>query len=224
MSVRRLAKEQPASFTFSDETMEKARWWIAKYPEGRQQSASIPLLWLVQKQEGWVSEPAIQAIAKLLSMPVIRVLEVATFYTMFQLEPVGTTAQIQVCGTTPCMLRGAGDLMKVCKDKIGPKNHRSADGAFSWEEVECLGACVNAPMAQINDYYYEDLTPETLAKIIDDFAAGQKPKPGSYTGRHTSEPAGGALTLKDPALYDGSAAKPIKSLPNSAKPEEAPAG
>jgi len=224
MSVRRLAKEQPASFTFSDETMEKARWWIAKYPEGRQQSASIPLLWLVQKQEGWVSEPAIQAIAKLLSMPVIRVLEVATFYTMFQLEPVGTTALIQVCGTTPCMLRGAGDLMKVCKDKIGPKNHRSADGAFSWEEVECLGACVNAPMAQINDYYYEDLTPETLAKIIDDFAAGQKPKPGSYTGRHTSEPAGGALTLKDPALYDGSAAKPIKSLPNSAKPEEAPAG
>ncbi len=114
--------------------------------------------------------------------------------------------------------------MKVCKDKIGPKNHRSADGAFSWEEVECLGACVNAPMAQINDYYYEDLTPETLAQIIDDFAAGKAPKPGSYAGRHTSEPAGGALTLTDPALYDGSAAKPIKSLPNSAKPEAAPAG
>ena len=108
MSVRRLAKEQPASFTFSDETMEKANWWIAKYPPGRQQSASIPLLWLVQKQEGWVSEPALRAIAALLSMPVIRVLEVATFYTMFQLEPVGTKALIQVCGTTPCMLRGSG--------------------------------------------------------------------------------------------------------------------
>ena len=143
---------------------------------------------------------------------------------MFQLEPVGATALIQVCGTTPCMLRGANDLMKVCKDKIGPKNHRSADGAFSWEEVECLGACVNAPMAQINDYYYEDLTPESLAQIIDDFAAGKTLRPGSYAGRHTSEPAGGALTLTDPALYDGSAAAPITSLPNSAKPEEAPAG
>jgi NADH-quinone oxidoreductase subunit E len=223
MSVRRLAKEQPASFAFSDETMDKARWWIAKYPPGRQQSAVIPILWLVQKQEGWVSEPALRAIAELLSMPVIRVLEVATFYTMFQLEPVGTTALIQVCGTTPCMLRGAGELIKVCKDKIGPKNHVSADGKFSWEEVECLGACCNAPMAQINDYYYEDLTAESLAKIIDDFAAGGAPKPGSYAGRHSSEPAGGALTLTDPGLYDGSAAKPIASLPNAPKPEAAPA-
>jgi NADH-quinone oxidoreductase subunit E len=219
MSVRRLAKEQPASFAFSDQTMETARWWIAKYPDGRQQSAVIPILWLVQKQEGWVSEPALRAIAELLSMPVIRVLEVVTFYTMFQLEPVGTKALIQVCGTTPCMLRGANDLMKVCKDKIGPKNHRSADGAFSWEEVECLGACVNAPMAQINDYYYEDLTPEILAQIIDDFAAGKAPAPGSYVGRHTSEPAGGALTLTDPALYDGTAGKPIKTLPNAVKVE-----
>lgn len=224
MSVRRLAKDQPASFAFSEATLEKARWWIAKYPPGRQQSAVIPILWLVQKQEGWVSEPALRAIAELLSMPVIRVLEVATFYTMFQLEPVGTTALIQVCGTTPCMLRGAGDLMKVCKDKIGAKNHPSADGRFSWEEVECLGACCNAPMAQINDYYYEDLTPEILAKIIDDFAVGQAPKPGSYAGRHSSEPAGGPLTLTDPSLYDGSAAQPIKSLPNAPKPEEAPAG
>jgi NADH-quinone oxidoreductase subunit E len=223
MSVRRLAKQQPASFAFSDHTMETARWWIAKYPTGRQQSAVIPILWLVQKQEGWVSEPSLRAIADLLSMPVIRVLEVATFYTMFQLEPVGTTALIQVCGTTPCMLRGAGDLMKVCKDKIGTKNHRSADGAFSWEEVECLGACVNAPMAQINDYYYEDLTAESMAQIIDDFAAGKAPKPGSYVGRHTSEPAGGALTLTDPALYDGAAGQPIKSLPNAVK-AEAPAG
>ena len=225
MSVRRLAKEQPVSFAFSKATMDKAKWWIAKYPEGRQQSAVIPILWLIQKQEGWVSEPAIRALAELLGMPVIRVLEVVTFYTMFQLEPVGTTALIQVCGTTPCMLRGAGDLIKVCHDKIGPKNHCSADGKFSWEEVECLGACANAPMAQINDYYYEDLTAETLTQIIDDFAAGKSPKPGSYAGRHTSEPAGGALTLTDPSLYDGSAAKKIEKLPNAPEPakDEAPA-
>jgi NADH-quinone oxidoreductase subunit E len=156
-------------------------------------------------------------------MPVIRVLEVVTFYTMFQLEPVGTTALIQVCGTTPCMLRGAGELIAVCEAKIGPKSHRSADGRFSWEEVECLGACCNAPMAQINDYYYEDLTPESLAKIIDDFAAGGAPKPGSYAGRHTSEPAGGALTLTDAALYDGSAGKPIARLPNVPEPAVADA-
>ena len=223
MSVRRLAKEQPASFVFSDDTMEMARWWIAKYPDGRQQSAVIPILWLVQKQEGWVSEPSLRAIAALLSMPVIRVLEVATFYTMFQLAPVGTCALIQVCGTTPCMLRGANDLMKVCKEKLGPKNHRTADGRFSWEEVECLGACCNAPMAQINDYYYEDLTPESLARIIDEFAAGNAPKPGSYADRHSCEPAGGAQTLTDPALYDGSAARPIKALPNLPV-AEAPAG
>src|SRR5580692_10757809 len=223
MSVRRLAKEQPASFAFSEATMDAAKVWIAKYPQGRQQSAVIPILWLVQKQEGWVSEPAIRATGELLGMATIRVLEVATFYTMFQLEPVGTVALIQVCGTTPCALRGANDLMAVCKDKIGPKNHRTADGKFSWEEVECLGACANAPMAQINDYYYEDLTPESLARIIEDFAAGKSPKPGSYAGRHTSEPAGGALTLIDPSLYDGSAAKPIKTLPNAPK-AEAPAG
>jgi NADH-quinone oxidoreductase subunit E len=218
LSVRRLAKQQPASFAFSDATMETCRWWIAKYPQGRQQSAVIPILWLIQKQEGWVSEPAIRALAELLSMPVIRVLEVVTFYTMFQLEPVGATALIQVCGTTPCMLRGANALMAVCKEKIGPKAHCSADGRFSWEEVECLGACVNAPMAQINDYYYEDLTPESLSQIIDDFAAGGTPKAGSYAGRHTSEPAGGALTLTDPGLYDGSAGKPIARLPNLPEP------
>lgn len=215
MSVRRLAKVQPASFAFSKATKAKCDWWIAKYPEGRQQSAVIPILWLVQKQEGWVSEPAIRAIADLLSMPYIRVLEVATFYTMFMLEPVGTSALIQVCGTTPCMLRGANDLMDVCKKKIGPKQTLSADGRFTWEEVECMGACANAPMAMINDYYFEDLTPDNLAQIIDDFAAGKKPKPGSRVGRASSEPEGGALTLTDPKLYDGSAAKPIKKLPNS---------
>ena len=215
MSVRRLAKEQPASFAFSKATKAKADWWISKYPEDRRQSAVIPILWLVQKQEGWVSEPAIRAIGELLGMPYIRVLEVATFYTMFQLEPVGTAALIQVCGTTPCMLRGANDLMKVCREKIGPKDVLSADGKFTWQEVECLGACANAPMAQINDYYFEDLTPESMAQIIDDFAAGKTPKPGSRAGRNSSEPEGGALTLTDPKLYDGSAAKKIKSLPNS---------
>jgi NADH-quinone oxidoreductase subunit E len=215
MSVRRLSPDQPASFAFSKATMEKVNFWLGKYPEAKKQSAVIPILWLVQKQEGWVSEPAIRKIADMLSMPVIRVFEVATFYTMFMLEPVGSKALVQVCGTTPCVLRGAGDLMKVCKDKIGPKDHISNDGTLYWQEVECLGACCNAPMAQINDYFYEDLTPETLGKIIDDFRAGKKPKPGSYAGRHTSEPAGGALTLTDPALYDGSAAKPIKKLPNS---------
>ncbi|MCS6625123.1 NADH-quinone oxidoreductase subunit NuoE [Roseibacterium beibuensis] len=215
MSVRRLAKEQPASFAFSKATKQKADWWIAKYPAERKASAVIPILWLVQKQEGWVSEPAIRAIGELLGMPFIRVLEVATFYTMFMLEPVGSAALIQVCGTTPCMLRGANELMAVCKSKIGPKQTLSADGRFTWEEVECLGACANAPMAMINDYYFEDLTPENMAQIIDDFAAGKMPKPGSRVGRASSEPEGGALTLTDPTLYDGSAAKPIEKLPNS---------
>jgi len=225
MSVRRLAKEQPASFAFSADTTAKAEWWIKKYPEGRRQSAVIPILWLVQKQEGWVSEPAIRAIAELLNMAYIRVLEVATFYTMFMLEPVGKTALIQVCGTTPCMLRGANELMRVCKEKIGPKDHLSADGRFTWQEVECLGACSNAPMAQINDYYFEDLTPETIGRIIDDFAAGKTPERGSYIGRTNAAPEGGAKTLLDATLYDGSAAKPIKKLPNSdpAPVEKAPA-
>lgn len=215
MSVRRLAKEQPASFAFSKATKAKADWWISKYPAERKASAVIPILWLVQKQEGWVSEPAIRAIGELLGMPFIRVLEVATFYTMFMLEPVGSAALIQVCGTTPCMLRGANELMAVCKSRIGPKQTLSADGRFTWEEVECLGACANAPMAMINDYYFEDLTPDDMAQIIDDFAAGKTPKPGSRVGRASSEPEGGALTLTDPKLYDGSAAKPIKKLPNS---------
>ena len=213
MSVRRLAKEQPASFTFSEETLKTATWWLTKYPAERKQSAVLPILWLVQKQEGWVCEPAIRAVAEMLEMPVIRVLEVATFYTMIQLEPVGKVALIQVCGTTPCMLRGANELMALCKDKIGAKDKLSADGAFTWQEVECLGACSNAPMAQINDYFYEDLTPETLGQIIDDFRAGKAPKAGSYAGRHSSEPTGKITSLTDPALYDGSKAKAIK-LPN----------
>ncbi len=215
MSVRRLAKDQPASFAFSKETMKKVDWWIAKYPADRARSAVIPMLWLVQKQEGWVSEPAIRAIADKLDMAYIRVLEVATFYTMFMLEPVGSAALIQVCGTTPCMLRGAGDLMKVCKDRIGPKQTLSADGKFYWEEVECLGACVNAPMAMVNDYYFEDLTAADMNQIIDDFAVGKSPKPGPRVDRVNSAPEGGPLTLTDPKLYDGTAAQPITKLPNS---------
>jgi len=223
MSVRRLAKDQPESFAFSRESMKEVAFWLAKYPAERKQSGSIPLLWLAQKQEGWVSEPAIRVIAQMLDMPVIRVLEVATFYTMFQLEPVGKVAFVQLCGTTPCMLRGANDLKTVLKAKIGPKNQVSADGKFSWEEVECLGACCNAPMAAINDYYYEDLTPESLGQILDDFAAGGSPKPGSYDGRLASEPKGAIRTLTDPALYDGSAARPI-TLPNAPAKASEPAG
>ncbi|HEY9218956.1 MAG TPA: NADH-quinone oxidoreductase subunit NuoE [Phenylobacterium sp.] len=220
MSVRRLSTVQPESFAFTKETMKQVQWWMAKYPQGRQQSAVIPVLWLVQKQDGWVSEPAIRAVAELLGMAQIRVLEVATFYTMFHLEPVGTRAVVQVCGTTPCQLRGSEDLMAVCKRKIGPVNHRSADGTLYWQEVECMGACANAPMAAINDYYYEDLTPETLEKLIDQFAAGETPAPGSAIGRQGSAPEGGPLVLTDPALYDGSKAKPY-ALPNAPAKEKA---
>ncbi|ODT57566.1 MAG: NADH-quinone oxidoreductase subunit E [Phenylobacterium sp. SCN 69-14] len=218
MSVRRLSPNQPASFAFTEETKTKAEWWISKFPAGRQQSAVIPILWLVQKQEGWVSEPAIRLVAELLGMAQIRVLEVATFYTMFMLEPVGSHALVQVCGTTPCALRGANDLMAYCKKRIGPKDHLSADGKFYWQEVECLGACSNAPMAAINDYYYEDLTVESLGEILDEFAAGKPRAPGSAIGRQGAAPEGGPLTLSEPSLYDGSRAKPIKSLPNAPKP------
>jgi NADH-quinone oxidoreductase subunit E len=215
LSIRRLAAEQPAAFAFSDATMKAAKGWIANFPAGKQQSAVIAILWLVQKQEGWVSEPAIRATAELLGMPVIRVLEIATFYTMFMLEPVGSVALVQVCGTTPCQLRGAGDIIAVCQRKFGPRDHRTADGKFYWQEVECLGACSNAPMAAINDYYYEDLTPETFEQILDDFAAGKKPAPGSAIGRQGAAPEGGPITLTDPSLYDGSLGKPM-TIPNLA--------
>ena len=220
MSVRRLSPNQPESFAFSAETLKEVKAWIANYPAGKQQSAVIPLLWLVQKQEGWVSEPAIRVVAETLAMPVIRVLEIATFYTMFMLEPVGTHALVQVCGTTPCQLRGSEALLAVCKKKIGPKDHRSADGKFYWQEVECMGACSNAPMAAINDDYYEDLTAESFEKLLDDFAAGRKPAPGSAIGRQCAAPEGGPLTLTDPALYDGSRAKKIK-IPNLPAKEKA---
>jgi len=220
LSVRRLSPIQPDSFAFKPETLKEVKRWMANYPPGKQQSAVIPLLWLVQKQEGWVSEPAIRVVAETLGMPVIRVLENATFYTMFMLEPVGTHALVQICGTTPCQLRGAEDIIAVCKKKIGPRDHRSADGKFYWQEVECMGACSNAPMAAINDYYYEDLTPESFETLLDEFAAGKPREPGSVIGRQNAAPAGGPTTLTDPSLYDGSAAKKIK-IPNLPAKEKA---
>ena len=196
MSLRRLHHEQPESFAFTPANMEWAKGQIAKYPEGREASAVIPLLWRGQEQEGWVSRPMIEEVARILGMEQIRVLEVATFYFMFQLAPVGSVAHVQVCGTTSCMICGAEDLMAVCKEKIAKEPHQlSADGRFSWEEVECLGACANAPMAQIGKDYYEDLTQESFAEILDALARGEVPRPGSQTGRWASEPAGGVTSL-----------------------------
>src|SRR5262245_28441288 len=217
MSVRRLAPEQPDSFAFSPAAMEEARWWLAKYPPDRKQSAVIPIMWLAQKQEGWVSEPAIQAIARLLEMAQIRVLEVATFYTMFHLAPVGKH-HFQLCGTTPCMLRGAEELKQVCKRRIGEKHVPSADGLLSWEEVECVGGCVNAPVVAIYDIYHEDLTPDSLEALIDQLKAGKAIEPGSAIGRLTSAPEGGPQVLTDPALYDGSLGRPLtlSGLPEKA--------
>ena len=208
MSVRRLHSEQPENFEFSAENLEWARTVIGRYPEGRQASAVIPLLTRAQEQEGWVTQPAIEYVADMLSMPYIRVLEVATFYTQFQLQPVGKKAHIQVCGTTPCRLRGAGDLIRVCKNKIAKHPFAlSEDGNFSWEEVECAGACVNAPMIQISKDTYEDLTPELLEGLIEKIEAGEEITPGSQTGRQGAAPATGPVTLIDPSLYDGSRVK-----------------
>ncbi|MFV0291761.1 MAG: NADH-quinone oxidoreductase subunit NuoE [Paracoccus sp. (in: a-proteobacteria)] len=194
--LRRLSPIQPDSFEFTPANLEWAQAQMTKYPEGRQQSAIIPILWRAQEQEGWLTRPAIEYCADLLGMPHIRVLEVATFYFMFQLQPVGTVAHIQICGTTTCMICGSGDLIRVCQEKISPQPHTlSADGRFSWEEVECLGACSNAPMAQIGKDYYEDLTAEKLAGLIDGMAAGQVPVPGSQDGRYSSEAKGGATAL-----------------------------
>jgi len=194
MSVRRLADQQPESFAFSPENLAWANKQIAKYPEGRQASAVIPLLWRAQEQNDyWVTKPAIELIANMLGMPYIRVLEVATFYTMFNLAPVGKHF-VQMCGTTPCMLRGSNELKALLEKRIGEQGHVTADGKFSWAEVECLGACCNAPMVQINNDYYEDLTPEILNKLLDDMAAGRPVKKGSQTGRLTSEPEFEKLT------------------------------
>ena len=206
MAVRRLAPAdiQPASFAFSAENAQWLERQIAKYPEGRQASAVIPALWQAQKQhDGWLPQKAIESVATTLGMPLIRVMEVATFYTMFNLEPVGRWF-IQLCGTVPCHVKGALDLKQVLLDRVGDERHMTADGCFSWLEVECLGACCNAPMVQINDDYYEDLTPDLLIRLLDDLKAGREVKPGPQNGRHASEPQDAVNTLTDPALYDGS--------------------
>jgi NADH-quinone oxidoreductase subunit E len=203
MSVRRLAEPhlQPKEFSFTAENRAWADKQIAKYPEGRQQSAVIPLLWRAQEQAGgWLPQKAIEHVAEILGMARIRVLEVATFYTMFNLTPVGKF-HVQMCGTTPCVLRGAEKLIDICHRRIGHQMEVTADGKFSWVEVECLGACVNAPMAQINYDYYEDLTPESFDKILDAMAAGRTPKPGPQVDRQLSAPIGGPTTLTDPNLY-----------------------
>jgi len=203
MSVRRLAppEQQPKEFSFSKANLEWAKAQIVKYPEGRQRSAIIPLLWRAQAQAGgWLSEAAIRYVADFLGVPHIRGLEVATFYTMFNLAPVGKV-HVQLCGTTPCRLRGADELEDICRKRIGDQMQVTDDGKFSWVEVECLGACVNAPMVQIGDDYYEDLTPETFNNILDQFAAGKTPKPGPQIDRHLSEPFGGATTLTDKSIY-----------------------
>ncbi len=205
-------------FAFTQATEDQIAWWERKYPTERRASAVIPALWVTQKQNaGWLSEPALRAVADRLGMTYIRVYEIATFYTMFNLEPVGKF-HLQVCGTTPCMLRGADKLKDFCERKIGPKGHVSGGGKFSWVEVECLGACVNAPMIQINDYYYEDLSIETLEKIMDDLASGNDPKPGTYVKRQTSAPEGSPTSLTDESLYDGTKAKPLAAIPNAPKP------
>jgi NADH-quinone oxidoreductase subunit E len=195
VSVRRLHEEQPESFAFSEANLARVEAWIAKFPPGRQASAVISALWIGQEQEGWVTKPMIEEVARLLDMPTIRVLEVATFYTMFHLAPVGKH-HVQVCTTTPCWLRGSDEVVKACKKHIADKPHTvSADGKFSWEEVECLGACVNAPMILIDSDPYEDLTGEKAGEIIEALRRGETPKTGSQIGRHSSEPEGVPTTL-----------------------------
>jgi NADH-quinone oxidoreductase subunit E len=222
MSVRRLAEKQPPSFAFTPENLEWAKARMAKYPPGRQQSAVIPILWRAQEQcGGWLPQKAIEATAELLGMANIRVLEVATFYTMFNLSPVGRF-HVQFCGTTPCLLRGADELKKVLHKMIGHRDEVSADGTFSWTEVECLGACVNAPMVQINADYYEDLTPETLMRVLNELAAGRSPKPGPQVDRQNSAPVGGANTLTDPSIYKA-AAPAAPAAPASATTDPKPA-
>ena len=196
--LRRLHADQPDSFAFTPANQAWAEAQITKYPEGRQASAIIPLLWRAQEQEGWLTRSAIEHVSEMLGLAYIRGLEVATFYFMFQLQPVGSVAHIQVCGTTSCMICGAEDLIGVCKEKIAKNPHElSADGKFSWEEVECLGACSNAPMAQIGKDYYEDLTAERFTAMLDALARGEVPTPGPQNGRYASEPLSGLTSLTD---------------------------
>ena len=196
--LRRLHALQPAAFAFTPANLAWAEAQITKYPAGRQASAIIPLLWRAQEQEGWLSRPAIEHVANMLGMAYIRALEVATFYFMFQLQPVGSVAHIQICGTLSCMITGAEDLLAVCRSKIAKSAHAlSADGRFSWEEVECLGACSNAPVTQIGKDYYEDLTPARLEALLDEMAAGKVPVPGPQNGRYAAEPLSGLTTLTE---------------------------
>ena len=198
MSIKKISKEQPKDFEFNSINLETANKIIKRYPKGRQQSAVMALLYLVQTQNNnWIPLAAMKYIAKFLDMPYIKVYEVATFYSMYNLSPVGNYF-IQVCTTTPCMIRGAYKLVEACKEKISPnQNELSKNKTCSWIEVECLGACVNAPMIQINDEYYEDLDKEKTLKIIDQILNGKKPKPGSYRGRLNSEPENNRKTLID---------------------------
>ncbi len=206
MAVRRLCPEQPASFAFTPENLAWVEATIAKYPPGKQAAAVLPVLWRAQEQGGgWLSEPALRCVGDLLGLAYIRVYEIATFYTMFQLQPVGRRAHVQVCGTTPCMLRGSEALIELCKERIAEHPHElSEDGSFSWEEVECLGCCANAPVVQIGKDTYEDLTPELLERVLHDYAEGRRPQPGSQIRRQASCPQGGPTTLSDPRLFDGS--------------------
>jgi NADH-quinone oxidoreductase subunit E len=221
MTVRRLAEKQPGSFDFTPENKAWAEREIAKYPAGRQASAVIPLLWKAQAQHNyWLPQRAIEKVAEMLGMPYIRVLEIATFYSMFNLEPVGQYF-IQMCGTTPCMLRGSNDIKAVLEKRVGEQRHVTADGKFAWLEVECLGACCNAPMVQINDDYYEDLTPENFNKLLDDLAAGRPVQKGSQIGRKSSEPEPGkANALNESNLYDGSVVGSWKKRFEQARAEE----
>lgn len=206
MSIRRLHPEQPESFAFTEANLEWAEAQIAKFPEGRQMSAVIPLLWRAQEQEGWVTRPMIHEIGRMLNVDPIRVLEVASFYFGFHLQPVGSVAHIQVCGTTSCMILGAEDLVRICRERIAPEPYElSADGKFSWDEVECLGACSNAPMMQIGKDYYEDLTEESFNAILDALERGEVPRPGPQNGRWASEPVSGRTTLAGEPDMDANA-------------------
>ena len=228
MALRRFDLEAGGdSFTFKPETEPTIAFWLGKYPEDKKRSAVIPMLWLAQKDnQGWLSEPAMREVADRLEMPYIRVYEVATFYTMFRLQPVGKH-HIQLCGTTPCMLRGANDLKEVCETKIGKPMAVTDDGRLSWEEVECLGACVNAPMVQINDYYYEDLTPVSLDEVLSKLQNGADVAPGTFVDRLNSAPQGGLTSLTEADLFNGSrnALTNLPNLPSDApvEPTSAPA-
>ncbi len=228
MSPRRLADNQPDRFAFTADNVAWAKAQIKKYPKGRQASAVIPLLWRAQEQDGWVTRPMIEKVAAMLDMPTIRVLEIATFYTMFHLAPVGTKAHVQVCGTTPCMLRGSDDIIAVCKRRIAEHPHEvSADGGFSWEDVECLGACVNAPMVQIFADTFEDLTAETFEKVLNAFEQGETPTPGPQIKRTTAAPVTGLTSLTgkpNGAARPKKAATPTREAASvKAEPTEAPA-